>query len=69
MLFENPADPAQYPWRTTWFAEHKEESTLAFFATDFRQQFVGPGIAWQLMVARCFCFRPFRFRTFGKIDD
>ncbi|MEM9645888.1 MAG: hypothetical protein AAF989_12930, partial [Planctomycetota bacterium] len=44
MLFDSPADPRDYPWRTTWFAEHKEESTLALFATDFHQEMVGPGI-------------------------
>ena len=44
MLFDSPADPRDYPWRTTWFAEHKDESTLAFFASDFKQQPVGPGI-------------------------
>ena len=44
MLFDTPADPREYGWRTTWFAEHKDESTLAFFATDFAKQPVGPGI-------------------------
>lgn len=44
MLFDSPADPREYPWRTTWFAEHKGESTLAFYATDFQQQPIGPGI-------------------------
>jgi hypothetical protein len=44
MLFDSPADPREYPWRTTWFAEHKNESTLAFFASDFADQPVGPGI-------------------------
>ena len=44
MLFDSPADPRDYPWRTTWFAEHKNESTLAFFASDFSEQTVGPGI-------------------------
>lgn len=44
MLFDSPADPRDYPWRTTWFAEHKDESTLAFYATDFADQPVGPGI-------------------------
>ena len=44
MLFDSPADPREYPWRTTWFAEHEEESTLAFYATDFQSQPVGPGI-------------------------
>lgn len=45
MLFDSPADPRDYPWRTTWFAEHLEESTLAFFATNFQEEIVGPGIA------------------------
>jgi len=44
MLFDSPADPRSYPWRTTWFAEHESESTLAFFATDFHEEMVGPGI-------------------------
>ncbi len=44
MLFDSPADPREYPWRTTWFAEHDEESTLAFFGTDFKEEPVGPGI-------------------------
>jgi hypothetical protein len=44
MLFDSPADPREYPWRTTWFAEHKDESTLAFFATDFAADPIGPGI-------------------------
>ena len=44
MLFDSPADPRNYAWRTTWFAEHKDESTLAFFATKFENQTVGPGI-------------------------
>ena len=44
MLFDSPADPREYPWRTTWFAEHANESTLAFYATDFTDQPVGPGI-------------------------
>jgi len=44
MLFDSPADPRDYPWRTTWFAEHEEESTLCFFATSFLDEPVGPGI-------------------------
>jgi hypothetical protein len=45
MLFESPADPRDYPYRVTWHHEHSEESTLAFFATDFRRNVIGPGIA------------------------
>ena len=44
-LFDVPADPKKYVYRFTWFAEHIEESTLAFFATDPMTELVGPGIA------------------------
>jgi hypothetical protein len=44
-LFDVPADPNLYVHRATWFAEHAEESTLAFFATDPMRNLVGPGIA------------------------
>ena len=58
MLFDSPADPRDYPWRTTWFAEHNEESTLAFFATDFSQQIVGPGIGLGTYGGAMFLFPP-----------
>jgi len=59
MLFDSPADPRDYPWRTTWYAEHTEESTLAFFATDFGQELVGPGIAQATYGGALFLFPPF----------
>ena len=58
MLFDSPADPREYPWRTTWFAEHKNESTLAFYATDFTQQPVGPGICLGNYGGALFIFPP-----------
>jgi hypothetical protein len=45
MLFDSPADPRDYPYRITWRHEHDEESTLAFYATDWRKNVIGPGIA------------------------
>lgn len=45
MLFDSPADPRDYPYRITWHHEHEEESTLAFYATDFRKNVIGPGVA------------------------
>jgi hypothetical protein len=45
MLFDSPADPRDYPYRITWHHEHEEESTLAFFATDWRKNVIGPGVA------------------------
>lgn len=59
MLFDTPADPREYPWRTTWFAEHQEESTLAFFATDFQKEMIGPGIAQATYGGAMFLFPPF----------
>jgi hypothetical protein len=44
-LFDAPADPKKYTFRTTWFAEHQNESTLTFFATNPLATMVGPGIA------------------------
>ncbi len=58
MLFDSPADPRQYPWRSTWFAEHQEESTLAFFATDFQKEMVGPGIGLATYGGALFLFPP-----------
>lgn len=58
MLFDSPADPRDYPWRTTWYAEHEEESTLAFFASDFRREAVGPGICLAHYGGALFLFPP-----------
>lgn len=58
MLFDSPADPRDYAWRTTWFAEHKNESTLAFYATDFADQPVGPGICLANYGGALFLFPP-----------
>jgi hypothetical protein len=57
-LFESQADPRSYPWRTTWFAEHEDESTLAFFATDFHQQMIGPGVAVATYGGALFLYPP-----------
>ena len=58
MLFDSPADPRDYPWRTTWFAEHENESTMAFFATDFQKEMVGPGIGQATYGGAMFLFPP-----------
>jgi hypothetical protein len=57
MLFDTPADPRTYPMRTTWYAEHLEESTLAFYATDL-SEVVGPGIALSTYGGAMFLFPP-----------
>ena len=43
-LFDPEPDPMQYSWRQTWYAEHDDESTLCFFATEYMNQLIGPGI-------------------------
>ena len=57
-LFDVPADPKKYTQRTTWYAEHPNESTLAFFATDPLQTLVGPGIAQAEYGGAFFLFPP-----------
>ncbi len=57
-LFEVPADPNEFTWRTTWFAEHQEESTLVFFATDYHDNMVGPGVAESRYGGAFFLFPP-----------
>ncbi len=57
-LFDTPAEPAVYSNCTTWYAEHAEESTLAFFATDPMKNMVGPGIAQAQYGGALFVFPP-----------
>lgn len=42
---EEKAYEEKYPWRTTWLGEHSQESDMAFYATDLRDNVVGPGIS------------------------
>lgn len=57
-LFDVPADPRRYTSRATWYAEHAEESTLAFFATDHMKNLIGPGIAQAEYGGAFFLFPP-----------
>lgn len=58
MLFDTPADPRDYKWRTTWQAEHQNESTIAFFATHFGEDLIGPGVARATYGGVMFLFPP-----------
>ncbi len=58
MLFDNEPDPREYSWRATWFAEHDQESTLAFFATPFQKEMLGPGVAVSTYGGAMFLFPP-----------
>ena len=59
-LFDIPADPQIYVNRTTWYAEHAVESTLAFYATDPMKNLIGPGIAQAEYGGALFIFPPRR---------
>ena len=59
-MYDTPADPQKYPWHTTWYAEHDEESTLCFYATNFSDNIIGPGIA-EATYGACFLLFPPRF--------
>lgn len=43
-IFDIEPNPDNYQWRQTWYAEHNEESTLCFFATNYMNDMVGPGV-------------------------
>jgi len=58
MVFDSEPDPRHYDWRATWFSEHPEESTLAFFATHFKNQMIGPGIAMATYGGSMFLYPP-----------
>jgi len=58
MLFDSPSDPRDYPWRTTWFAEHKNESTLSLYATNYEDEMVGPGIGLSVYGGALFLYPP-----------
>lgn len=58
MLFDGEPDPREYSWRATWFAEHIEESTLAFFATPFQKEMLGPGVAVSTYGGAMFLYPP-----------
>lgn len=58
MIFDPQPDPREYSWRATWFSEHPEESTLAFFATPFQKQMIGPGIGMSTYGGSMFIYPP-----------
>lgn len=58
MIFEEDHDGTRFPWRTTWMAEHDNESTLAFYSTDPQADIVGPGIGRIFYGGCMFLFPP-----------
>ena len=42
-LFDPEPEPEKYNWCQTWYAEHDEESTLCFYATQYMDDLIGAG--------------------------
>lgn len=59
-VFEEDDDGTRFPLRMTWFAEHLQESTLAFYATRFLDQMIGPGIGRARYGGCLFLYPPIR---------
>lgn len=57
-IFEDDPTGEKYPWKVTWLAEHDNESTLCFYATDYKQDLIGPGIGRAKYGGAMFLFPP-----------
>ncbi|MFP4416089.1 MAG: hypothetical protein ACLFSB_02325 [Chitinispirillaceae bacterium] len=57
IIFDENHDD-RYPQQATWYAEHDQESTLSFYATDPFDNMVGPGIARSLYGGLSLLFPP-----------
>ena len=44
IIYERP-EGDRFPWKLTWLPEYEWESALAFYASDYTKDIVGPGIA------------------------
>lgn len=43
--FADPTKDTNYSWRSFWLAEQHDDSNLMFYATPFKDNLIGPGIA------------------------
>jgi hypothetical protein len=48
LIFDEDRENEKYNYRLTWLGEHEQESDLAFYATDFQDQLIGPGMGRSL---------------------
>jgi hypothetical protein len=44
VIFDEDKEDKKYPYKMTWLGEHAQESDMAFYASDFKDNLVGPGI-------------------------
>lgn len=45
IIFDEKDDYKKYPFQITWYAEHEQESDLAFYSTPYNKKLIGPGIS------------------------
>jgi hypothetical protein len=57
IIFDEDHD-GNYPNRTTWYAEHADESTLSFYSTNPFDDLIGPGIARSVYGGLALLFPP-----------
>lgn len=57
-IFDEDPDGEKYTYKLTWHAEHQNESTLAFYATDFKEDLVGPSMGRSFYGGALFIYPP-----------
>jgi hypothetical protein len=57
-IFDDDPDDLKYPYKLTWHAEHENESTLVFYATDFKNDLIGPDIGRSFYGGALFIYPP-----------
>lgn len=57
-IFDEEDSDEKYPYKNTWQAEHQNESTLVFYATDYREDCAGPDIGRSFYGGALFIFPP-----------
>jgi len=57
IIFDEDHDD-DYPNRTTWYAEHEDESTLSFYSTNPFDDLIGPGVARSVYGGLALLFPP-----------
>lgn len=60
MIFDEDDNDERFPYKMTWIGEHNQESDLAFYGTDFKDNTVGPGIGASQYGGFLMCYPPGR---------
>ena len=68
-IFEEDLNNEKFNYRLTWLGEHEQESDLAFYATNFEDQLVGPGIGRAYYGGLMMSFPPRRLHDIWSDPD